>query len=1186
MITARSLNQSDCLNYQRLERWRPPALIHLICLTILMVCLAGQAPGQTGTGSIAGAVRDPSGAVVPGATVTAIQVATNLSRTTTTNSTGYYHFPFLPPATYRIEAVMTGFEKFVRENVQIDVGLAATVDVDLHVGATTQSLTVTTSLPLLQTSTSSLGEVVSNTQITELPINGRNSFGFAALVPGVRAPYGFTQVAYGMYNDQFVSINGARPNQNTFIMDGGHVAEPGFNGPGIFPPMDSVQEYKVQTNNHSAEFSNAAGGVVNVVTKGGTNQYHGDIYEFLRNNALDANDFFLNSAGQPIPPYRFNQFGGTIGGPLSIPHLYDGKDRTFFFVSYEGLRWDRSLNALGTMPTLAQRAGDFSDTYSSSGQLVTIYNPFSTDFFRTPFPGNKIPQALIDPVAANLVNWVPLPNIPGNPTTGVNNFSSSYASTVDKDTGLFRIDQAVTQNQRLSFTFVINNTPVTRPSIFGPQLAASSPTYGDDQLNERYAVLHYVNPLRPDLVMELTSSFIRYSLLRRGPGNNFDPTQLGFPSYLKQLQPALQPCFPNITVEGMGATIGIPDNGLSGGFIGGCLYGRNSVQDLANIANFTYVKGAHTFKFGGEFGSNVFNSEIYNMAYQFLVFGPLFTEGPNPFVASPTAGSGFASFLTGAALGGQVLSGGTGQDLLYDYWGLYFQDDWKATRKLSLNLGIRYDYQKPWTDRWNHLSDFNFTAPSPLQVPGLNLVGGLEFPGVNGLPRGQFNGDWTHLAPRFGLAYELNDSTVVRGGFGLFTAPIQNGGTATTPNSGFVQWTPWISTLDYIHPLNLLSNPYPYGFLSASGSSLGLATLLGQSVVGMPRTRPTPYAMAWNFGIERILPGNSVLHLAYAGSRGIHLSGDMNYNQLPDKYLSMGSALSNLVPNPFYGKISGSSLSGSTVVASQLLLPYPQFTGVTSGQDAFGASGYHSLELNVEHRFSNGFALQAAYTYSKTMDNVSPSEAGFPGGEFSTFQIQDWNNRSGSWAPAVWDTPHNLMLNGLYHLPFGPKRRFLNSGGPFGKVVGGWQLGGILTLQSGVPLALTTATDTLNNYSGTQFPNFDGTSPYIGGSASSKVNEWFNPNAFSIPAPYTYGNTARTLSWLRGPAQANLDLALDKDTTISERVTLQFRFEAFNSLNHPWFGLPNTTIGSPAAGVISDQENFPRQIQFALKLLF
>lgn len=935
--------------------------------------------------------------------------------------------------------------------------------------------------------------------------------------------------------------------------------------------------------------------MINLITKSGTNQLHGDLYEFFRNNALDANDFFLNRAGRPVPPYRFNQFGGTLGGPVRIPSVYNGKDRTFFFVSYEGLRWIRSLNATGTMPTAAQRMGDFSHTFNSQGQLITIFNPFTTRpdpsnpgrFIRDPFEGNQIPTSMIDPVAANLLKWMPLPNAAGNPITGANNFVSSYASEVRKDTGSIRLDHALTENQKIFARFMMNNTPVTRPLLYGQQLAASSPTLGNDELNQRSAAIDYTNPMKPNFVMELNASFIRYSIQRRGPGNGFDPTQLGFPSYFHQLQPALVPCFPSIGITGLGVTVNIPDNG--GGLIGNCGILHDAYQDQNNVANLTYILGAHTLKFGGNWGWRVLNTGRYGGAFAGFSFDPSMTQGPNPLVSSSSAGAGLASFLLGAGSGGSINSSGPGQNLLYHYYGVYLEDDWKAMPKLTLNLGIRYDYSSPWTERYNRFSNFNFSAVSPLQISGFRqLVGGLEFPGSNGLPRGQFNPDYDNLAPRFGIAYQIEKNTVIRGGFGLFYAPITGGGYngAAVPISGFQASTPWVATLNGMNPINLLSNPFPNGFIFATGNTLGLATLLGQGVTGMDRHRPNPYAMDWNFSIEHSLPGSFVLDLAYAGSRGIDLYGNLNYDQLPDQYLSEGSTLNQLVPNPFYGKIAIGALSGPLVTASQLLRPYPQFTGVTAGNAAWGSSGYNALEISLERRFSHGFSMQLSYTWSKTMDNLGPTTTGFPGGEFYGGGIQDYYNRRDEWAPAVWDIPNNFVLNSIWQLPFGKGRRFLNGDGVAARILGDWQLGSILTLQNGVPLQLTTATNTLFNYSGVQFPNWNGTTPYVGGSVSKKLDSYFNTSAFAVPPPFTYGNVGRTLSWLRGPGFANLDASLDKTIPIKENLSMQIRFEAFNALNRPQFGEPNTSIGSPTAGVISDQQNFPRQLQFALKLLF
>ena len=525
-------------------------------------------------------------------------------------------------------------------------------------------------------------------------------------------------------------------------------------------------------------------------------------------------------------------------------------------------------------------------------------------------------------------------------------------------------------------------------------------------------------------MVELNASFVRYKLNRIETGQNFDPVQLGFPSYFQQ--DPLTPCFPAIGITGLGITFNVANNG--GGLIGACGIANNAFQNFHNVANFTTIHGKHTLQFGGDFGISTLNSMNNTSSGPSFSFTPAMTQGPNPLVASSQAGSAFASFLLGSGASGSISSSGNGIDILYRYFGFYLQDKWKLTSKLTANLGVRYDDYSPWTERRNRITDFNFTASSPLQVSGLNLVGGLEFPGVNGIPRGQFDPDYDNIQPRVGLAYTLDSNTVVRAGSGLFTASVNGGAfnNQSLPVSGWSSSTTWVSSLDGIHPTNLLSDPFPSGFVFSTGSKLGLATLAGQSVVGMDRNRQNPYGMDWNVGIDRKLPGNFVLNLAYAGSRGIHLFGNINPDQLPDQYLSMGTALTQLVANPFYGTITNGSLSSSKVAASQLLRPYPQFAAVTAGNSSFGASTYHSLQINMARRFSSGFSMQVAYTYSKLMDNVVASTAGggIPGGEFASVSTQDSYNRRNDWAPGQADVPNNFVFNALWQLPFGPKERY------------------------------------------------------------------------------------------------------------------------------------------------------------------
>ncbi|MDQ6663716.1 MAG: TonB-dependent receptor, partial [Acidobacteriota bacterium] len=1139
-------------------------------LAVLTFLFAARLPSQTATGSISGAVRDPTTAAVPAVKVTVTNVATNETRQTKTDNAGIYTFQLLPPATYRIEAEAAGFKRFIRDNVKVDVALALTLDLPMEIGSASDSVTVTAEVPPLEEESSSLAHIIENERIVNLPTNGRNSYGFAQLVPGVRASKGFTQVAYGMYNDQFVSINGSRPNSNSFMLDGGNNTNPAFNGPAYFPSVDEVQEYKVQTNNFSAEFSNSAGGVINLVTKSGTNQYHGSLYEFLRNDKLTGTDFFVNRSGLRKGELRFNQFGGTVGGPITIPHVYHGKDRTFFFGSYEGLRWVRGITAAGSVPTDLERAGDFSQTRAAGGQAITVYDPSTSrpdpnapgTFIRSAFPGNIVPASRFDPVSKNLLNYIPHANSPGAPITNLNNFISNASSPVQKNGFSVRVDHSLTQNQKVFARASLNDTPVSRPEIYGHSLYIAEPINGAvDQLNQRQAVVNYTNLLRPNLILELSSSFLRYSIQRQGPGNNFDPVQVGLPAYFHQLQPALVSCFPTIGITNYGVSIPVSDVG--GGLIGNCQLLHDSYESFHEYANLTHTRGKHTLKFGGNFGVNRLSTGRYGVAGQNYSYSPGFTQGPNPLVGSSTAGDAFASFLLGTPSSGSVTTNGPGQNLLYRYFGVYFQDDWKVTSRLTLNLGLRYDYQTPWTERYNRFSDFNFTAPSPLQVPGLNLVGGLYFPGVGGTPRGQFNPDRKDFAPRFGFAYLLDKNTVIRGGYGIFFAPITGGGFngSAVPVSGFQSSSAMVTTIDGITPANYQANPFPDGFVRAPGSSAGLATLIGQSVTGMDRDRHTPYAEQWNLDVQRTLPGNLLLDVAYAGSRGLRLFGSLNYDQLPNQYLALGDGLRQPVPNPFFGKVASGPLSTPTVQLSQLLRPYPQFTGVTAGNASYGASTYHALQAKLERRFSKGFSVLVSYTFSKLLDDVSPTTTGYPGESFASGAYQDTTNRAKERAPASFDTPHYLALNSVWEIPVGPGHQILTRG-VASQILGGWQLNGIATFQSGVPLQLGVASNTLNNYGGAQRPNWTGKDPTLSGPISQRLNHYFDTSQFSLPLPYTYGNVARLLSVLRAPGLANLDLSIFKNFSLRESLKLQFRIESFNTLNHPQFSLPNTTIGS------------------------
>lgn len=1154
-------------------------LVGLTVLVLFVHTLSVQ--GQNATGSITGQVTDQTMAVVPNANVTLVDVATNERRTVTSNAAGYYSLLLLPPANYRLTVQAPGFSAYVQENIHLEVGLTLKLDANLKLGEATQSVMVTDAPPAIETETSSLGQVIDNQEITDLPTNGRNSYSFAALVPGVLAPPGFTHTAFDEYSDQAVSINGARPNMNSFFLDGGLNTEPAFNGPGYYPSIDLVQEYKVQTNNFSAEFSNAAGGVVNVITKSGTNKFHGSAYEFYRSDALTANDFFSDMQGIPKGVFKFDQFGGTVGGPIL-------RNRTFFFANYEGFRQTTAGLYQTIVPTALQRMGDFSQTLDLNGNVIPIYDPFSTvpdptnpgHFIRTQYPNNKITN--INPVAQALLAYYPLPNTAAANSTQ-NNFTSKNPAINNKDEGSIRIDHTLSDTKRIFGR--ISQARATQPyaDLFGtatPQLLISNPNAKLDQYIQTQATIDYTWTLKPSLLLDLNTSFIRYTINRSYPGGNFDPVQVGLPSYFATLAAQYPPCFPTVATASE-TSIGA-----------GCTILRDAYQSYYDYGSLTKTIGRHTIKFGADIQLGTLGTARYLPAGPSFSFNYVFTQGPDAIYGNGTPGAdgyGLASELAGTPAAGSVTIG-PNQILHYHVYGGYIQDDWKATRSLTINAGVRYDYNRPFIETHDRITDFNPTVTSPIQVAGLNLKGGLEYPGFNGVPRTMFDGDFTNIAPRLGFAYSPAAGTAFRGGYGIFYGPITGAGFNGTavPNTGFLTTTSEVTTLDGATPDNTLSNPFPQGFIQPSGSSLGLATGFGQSVVGSPRNRKTPYAQDWNIDFQQALTKSIVLDIAYAGNHSIHLLADYNANQLPDQYLSMGTALLAQVPNPFYGIITNGSLSGPTVEQEQLLLPYPQFTGVTiGGTTTFGASSYNALQVKLEKRYSGGLSFLVAYTWSKLIDNLLSSQSGFLGGNFFEPTTQDWYNLKANRTDSDFDIPELFSATASYDLPFGEKKRFLNNSALLDRFVGGWQLNTIVTAQSGNPFTVLAAVDQLDNNGNYQYANYNGMPVQKHGPAKDRLNEYFNASAFSLPAPFTYGNAPRIIGDLRAPGVFNTDLSGVKNIKIHGSVNAQFRAEAFNVFNHPQFNLPQFYMGSGLqTGQITSIQNTPREIQFALKVLF
>lgn len=1125
------------------------------------------------TGQITGTVQDATGAIVPTANITVTNESTGIRREAQTNVSGIYTVLLLQPGTYSVNVQAAGFRTVSRSGVQLEVAQTAQLDFSLEVGATAESLTVTDTAPLLDSGSNAIGGVVAQDKIEDLPMLGRNSNALMTLVPGVRATRQTLVNPVLESHYQFFSINGSRPNQSQFMLDGGNNTNLTFNGPEYSPQVEEVREFRIQTSNFSAEYANSGGGVINVVSKSGTNSLHGSLFEYFRNDVLAANDFFSNAAGRARPSLRYNQFGGTVGGPII-------KNRTFFFFSYEGLRQGIPTVVTTSVPTALQRAGDFSQTLANNGQLVAIYDPSTTrpdpnnpgQYLRSPFPGNRIPSDRIDPVAAKIQTYYPAPTSAGSPNTGLNNFFFSGAARRATDNYSGRVDHQLNASTMLMGRFSKANLSTWQnPATFGMDNVAS-PGYSIKPQHHPYVLGRATTTFSPSLFGEFVVSWARWFYQSFGLSNGFDPTQLGFPSYLAAKSIALG--FPSIATGEMSSL---------GGY-----FNEYDVSDrYEGKANLSKLWGKHTLKFGGMYGLGKYTTQLANNSAGAYASTTAFTQGPNPLVSSTTSGFGYASFLLGTLASGTHNVTELHGHYTQPYYGLYFQDDYKITSRFTLNLGIRWEYEAPRVEENNQVANFDFTGTATLSN-GAPVRGGLAFPGVGGLPTGNWNANKKNFAPRIGFGYSLGDSMVFRGGYGIFYSNSWGNGRNNNalPQTGFICSTPVATSIDNgLTPFAVLSNPFPTGFCNATGSSAGLLTNLGQSLFVLDRNAKQPYVQSWNFGIQRKLPGNTVGEIAYSGSRGVHLMGIQEWDQLAPQYLQMGAQLNSQVPNPYYGVIAQGTLSTPTITLGQALRPYPQFLGVSTRNANYGNSSYHAMLVRVERRMSKGLSIMAAYTVAKEIDDMIPSVNGFPGESFSGAPPQNFYDLRGERALSSWDTPQTLVLSYVYELPFGPGKPFLTQGGVVGKFVGGWQINGNTTFQSGFPLQINGGNGS-GSFAGTQRPNWSGKDATLSGPVTDRLLRYFDTSAFTFNAPFTYGNAPRMMPNLRCPGINNFDISVFKNTRINERIQVQFRAEAFNAFNRVQFGVPNTSINSTAFGVITSQQNSPRNLQLALRLMF
>ena len=1150
--------------------------------TCVFLTLAASAAlqAQTTTGQITGTVQDASRAAVPEAQVAAIQVDTGLKREAKTDDRGYYSFPLMPPGAYRVTVQKEGFRPVSQTGIRLSLDEVARVDLMLEVGAVAESIEVKASAIQVDRETAALGTVMESSKILNLPLNSRNPFALALLAPGVLPGRGFGD----LFNTAAgFRINGGRANSNEILIDGVTNVAPAANPiavVAILPSPDALEEFKIQTNSYAAEYGRSGGGVVNMLMRSGTNKYHGSAFEFLRNSKLDANDFFANRAGTALGTFQRHQFGFTLGAPAV-------KDKLFYFVNYEGLRQRTASNINPTVPTALERKGDFSQSRQIVANaclptqiydpVTTRRNPAGTGFVRDAFPGNVIPATRQDGVGSRMTQYYPLPTSSGAACSAANNFFSAKKEQVETDQFNAKVDWNA--SSRNKFFTGINWRSYERavPNHFGT-IADSTGGQGGDRIPGRGARLDYTRIQTPSFLLNFRAGAIRLERIIGEFPANFHMADVGFPAALENVM--RRPLsFPRTLVTGYA---GLGRNGEADyTFQSGTTYSWN--------ASATWVRSNHTVKFGLDTRVNQsFEDSGFGTSGDYS-FARSFTQGPDPNAPRADRGNGVASLLLGTGTGFvQVLP-----PLLTsnNYTALYFQDDFRVTPRLTVNIGLRWDVENGRKDRFNQLSYFDFDAASPLaQKSGLaNLRGGLRFTSKDS-PR-QFDTDWNNFGPRLGIAYSLNSSTVIRSGYGIFYLPYVGmavGG--ASGNNGFLANTAWVSSLDGLTPVNYFSNPFPGGIEPNPSNPTPLVTATGQNLGSVrdgaiERFARVGYTQQWNFNIQRVLAGNLMLEAAYIGSKGTKLMDNgWQLNQLTAEQLALGSRLQELVPNPLVGSITSGALAQPTVTRGQLLRPYPQFLNVLDFRPAAASSIYHAAQFRLQKQFAHGSGGLISYTTGTLIDDSAGATVG--GGGPAPAHQNAYDRRSDR-SVSSQDTSQRFVTSAVYALPFGRGRSFGNAIPVWiDKAFGGWRANAILTFATSVPLALT-APNNSNAFSDAQRPNVNGDPALPGGrSTTDKLLQWFDTTKFSQPAAYTFGSTGRTLPNVRGDGTKNLDLSLFKEFPFMESRRLEFRAEAFNLTNTPQFELPNLAIGNSNFGVVTGQYNNPRQIQLGIKLVF
>lgn len=1132
---------------------------------VMLLCAASWLAGQSYQGGLRGRVTDGQSAAVGVAKVTLLDEEKNTTRSTLTNPEGEFVFSAVDPARYSVIVESPGFKRFEKKAVELAAQAFLTVDIKLELGQVNETVQVTEEVPLIETSNASTGQNIDRQKLEELPNLGRNPFMMVKLATNVQ------QVGDPRFNrmqDQTgssaISIAGGPVRGNNYLLDGVPITD-STNRAVIIPTIESVDQVKIQANTYDAEMGRTGGGVFNTFLKSGTNQVHGSALGYMRESWLLANSFFNNRAGIARPDQPFRNYGGSFGGPVWIPKLYDGRNRTFFWLGAEAYRQRSALTQDYAVPTALERGGDFSQSRMRNGAPLEIFDPLTTrsvgsGFVRDLFPGGVIPASRINPIGRAMAGFFPNPQR-AVAFHGAPNFTGAGVLVDRADQVTAKVDHEVTKWWRANASYLHYGSTEPSGNLFG---SVSAP--GITLLGRKVDSTQVNNILTPNAttVVSVRYGFNRFPNEVATEADGFSPARLGFTGpWLNDIQYVKFPVVGMQNMTNMGA----------GGTSWTVFHSKNL---LASVSKFL---GRHSIKTG--FDYRVFNIDFisYGSSSGSFSFNDAFTRR-DPTRANDGSGSDVASLLLGYPSGASAQVA-TKFFQFFRYYAGYVHDDFRVNSKLTLNLGLRYEYETGLAERSNQLIvGFDREARNPIGAPG-----GLMYAGQNGYGTACCTPPRAKLGPRAGAAYALNGKTTIRGGYGLFWAPMSYGGFSS---QGYTQITEYIGSFDgNATPAGSLSNPFPTGLLKPVGNSLGYLAGVGQSISFIDQNAGATRVHQFSFDVQRQLPGGVALAVGYVGSRTRNLilgTGAYNLNQLRPESLALGAALNQQVDNPFFGRPGAIGvIAPARITRSQALRPFPQYGAVTLSFDDFNSARYDSIAVKAQKRFATGLMFLGAWTWSRNYD------ASFGAGNFfsgSTASPQDIYNLGSEYGLSLTDSPHRFSGTFSYELPFGKGKRWLGGNKVLDYAVGGWQVNGVTVIQTGFPLALT-QNNNLNSVigAGLQRPNATGVSAATSGSLMDRLDNYLNPAAFTATPQFTFGNVTRTIP-NRGPGQVNWDISILKTFVVWENFKAQFRAEAMNAFNTPYFNGPNTAVGNASFGRITRQANFPRYVQLGVRFFF